>query len=62
ATESARIAEAIGSDQDRARAYEVVALACLPLGDWHRGLEFEQRRMQLSVPRHDIPDVGDIHV
>jgi hypothetical protein len=62
ATEAAAVAESSGTDEDRARAYETMALVCLPVGDWRRGLEFERRRVELAVPQRHIPDVGDIHV
>lgn len=62
AEESAALAERLGAAEEQARAYEMMALACLPLGDWQRGLECERRRASLTDLNRDVTEAADVHV
>jgi len=59
---SAHLAEAIGAEAERAQAYEMMALACLPLGDWQRGVECERRRASLVDLNREVAEVADVHL
>jgi predicted ATPase len=62
AEESARLAEVLGAEADLAQAYELMALACLPLGEWHRGVEYERRRASLVDLNRDVTEAADVHL
>jgi DNA-binding SARP family transcriptional activator len=58
----ARLAEALGAAADQAQAYEMMALACLPLGEWQRGAEYERRRASLVDLNRVVTETGDVHL
>lgn len=62
AAESARLAEALGADVDLAQAYEMLALACLPLGEWRRGAEYERLRASRVDLNRDVAEAADVHL
>lgn len=62
AEEGAALAERLGAGDELAQAYEMMALACLPLGDWQRGLECERRRASLTDLNRDVTEAADVHV
>lgn len=43
-------------------AYEMLALVYHALGEWQRGLDFEQRRARLAGPELDVTEAFDIHL
>jgi DNA-binding SARP family transcriptional activator len=59
---SARLAESIGAAADLAQAYEMMALACLPLGEWRRGADYELRRASLVDLNRAVTEAGDVHL
>jgi hypothetical protein len=46
---------------ERARAYEVMGLACHSLGEWQKGLEYELTRDALPVPGF-VDDALELHL
>ncbi|MGH2557697.1 MAG: ATP-binding protein [Thermomicrobiales bacterium] len=60
--EGLRLAEEAASAPDVARACEMVAMACLPLGQWQRGLEFEQRSGALTDLNGVVRETADVHL
>ncbi|HEX5502996.1 MAG TPA: hypothetical protein VFW96_10260, partial [Thermomicrobiales bacterium] len=62
AEEGAALAERLGAAEELSRAYEMMALACLPLGDWQRGLACERRRASLTDLNPDVTEAADVHV
>jgi DNA-binding SARP family transcriptional activator/predicted ATPase len=62
AEKALRLAETAGSRLDIAQACEMIAMACLPLGHWRRGLEFERRHAALADPTQALRDVADVHI
>jgi tetratricopeptide (TPR) repeat protein len=62
AQRSLDIAEALDNVPARARAYEMLALACHSLGEWQQGLNFEQQRSTLVGPNLDVTDAFDVHL
>jgi predicted ATPase len=60
--EALRLAEEMGTDADVAQACELVAMACLPLGQWRRGMEFERRHAVLADSLQAMRDVADAHI
>lgn len=61
AEESAELARDLGSEADLAQALEMVAMACLPLGQWQRGVEYERQHAGLVDLNRFVRDVTDIH-
>jgi predicted ATPase len=59
---SLRAAEKAGSQVDKMLAYEALALAHLPLGNWKRGMEYECRRRSLCDLNRDIAAISDVHL
>jgi DNA-binding SARP family transcriptional activator len=55
-------AELTGQPAMVAQAYEMLALACLPLGEWQRGIEYERRRRSLVDLNKDIAAASDVHL
>jgi DNA-binding SARP family transcriptional activator/predicted ATPase len=55
-------AVASGDTAQRARAYEVLALACHSLGDWQKGVECELNRQALGVGGFDTDEAFDAHL
>jgi len=62
ARESLNVAEAIGAEADAAKAYEMMALCCAPLGDWQHGLEYEAQRLSKADLNRYLADVSDVHL
>jgi hypothetical protein len=62
ARESLRVAEALGAMAEAARAYEMMALACVPLGAWQQGLEYEAQRLSKVDLNRYLADVSDVHL
>ena len=56
------LAEALGAEADLAQSYELMALACLPLGEWRRGVEFERRRASIVDLNRDVTEAADVHL
>jgi tetratricopeptide (TPR) repeat protein len=56
-----RAAQTSGDISERARAYEVMALACHSLGDWQKGVEYELSRDALQVPGF-VDEALDVHL
>lgn len=44
AQEALELAEAVGAKAEASQACELLAMACLPLGRWEEGLDYEMRR------------------
>jgi DNA-binding SARP family transcriptional activator len=57
-----QLAESAGSEDDLAQGLEMAAMACLPLGHWQRGLDYERRRSGLSDVTRLIRDAADVHL
>ncbi|HEY7350781.1 MAG TPA: AAA family ATPase [Ktedonobacterales bacterium] len=62
AQKSLAIAEHLKKPISLARAYEMLALVCHSLGEWQRGLDFEQQRARLTGPELDVTEAFDIHL
>ncbi|MGH7598410.1 MAG: ATP-binding protein [bacterium] len=64
ARESLSVAEALGPDGsgDAAKAYEMMALCCAPLGEWRHGLEYEAQRLSRVDLNRYLADVSDVHL
>jgi predicted ATPase len=62
AQRSLRIAEELGDPTLVARAFEMLALACHSLGEWQRGLDFEEKRSAVGGPELDVSDAFDAHL
>ncbi len=64
ARESLGVAEALGPDAsgDAAKAYEMMALCCVPLGEWRHGLEYEAQRLSRVDLNRYLADVSDVHL
>ncbi|MCI0698149.1 AAA family ATPase [candidate division KSB1 bacterium] len=64
ARESLSVAEALGPDAsgDAAKAYEMMALCCAPLGEWRHGLEYEAQRLSRVDLNRYLADVSDVHL
>ncbi len=55
-------AEMSGEEESKARAYEVMALACHSLGDWQRGVEYEMSRHAMGRSGFDTDEAFDAHL
>lgn len=55
-------AHSSGDDEEQARAYEVMALACHSLGDWQKGIEYDMNRNELGVSGFDVDSTFDAHL
>ncbi|HEX9838077.1 MAG TPA: AAA family ATPase [Anaerolineales bacterium] len=62
AQKSLDIAEHIQRTEAIARAFEMLALACHSLGEWQRGLHFEEQRALLAGAGLDVTDAFDVHL
>jgi tetratricopeptide (TPR) repeat protein len=62
ARESLSVAEALGAQTDAAKAYEMMALCCAPLGEWRHGLEYEAQRLSRVDLNRYLADVSDVHL
>jgi len=62
AEEAARLAAQLGAADEEARALGMVALACLPLGDWARGVECERQHAGLAGSDWNVAEVADVHL
>ena len=62
AQKSLAIAEHLNEPISLARAYEMLALVYHSLGEWQRGLDFEQQRARLTGPELDVTEAFDIHL
>lgn len=62
AQRSLEIAERINKPNAIARAFEMLALACHSLGEWQKGLLFEEQRAVLAGPALDVSDAFDVHL
>lgn len=62
AEESLHHAETARLPGDVAQAYEILALSCLPLGDWQRGIEYERRRAGLVDLDRELAAASDVHL
>lgn len=62
AQKSLDIAEHIQRTEAIARAFEMLALACHSLGEWQRGLHFEEQRALLAGSGLDVTDAFDVHL
>jgi tetratricopeptide (TPR) repeat protein len=62
AQKSLAIAERLGDPLSLARAYELLALAYHSLGEWQRGLDFEQQRSLLTGAQLDVTEAFDVHL
>jgi tetratricopeptide (TPR) repeat protein len=62
AQESLAVAEALGAEADAAKAYEMMALCCVPLGEWRQGLHYEAQRLSLVDLNRYLADVSDVHL
>lgn len=62
AQKSLEIAERINKPNAIARAFEMLALACHSLGEWQKGLAFEEKRAVLAGPALDVTDAFDVHL
>jgi DNA-binding SARP family transcriptional activator len=62
AQKSLDVAEHIQKTEAIARAFEMLALACHSLGEWQRGLHFEEERTLLAGAGLDVTDAFDVHL
>jgi DNA-binding SARP family transcriptional activator len=62
AQKSLEIAERLNKPNAIARAFEMLALACHSLGEWQKGLLFEEQRAVLAGPALDVSDAFDVHL
>jgi DNA-binding SARP family transcriptional activator len=62
AQRSLSIAERADDQGAIARAFEMLALACHSLGEWQRGLGFEEQRATLAGSGLEVTDAFDIHL
>lgn len=62
AQKSLDMAERINKPEAIARAFEMIALACHSLGEWQKGLDFEEKRTLLAGPSLDVTDAFDVHL
>lgn len=62
AQKSLEVAERIDRSVAIARAFEMLALACHSLGEWQKGLQFEERRALLAGSGLDVTDAFDVHL
>jgi predicted ATPase len=62
AQQSLSVAEALGAQADAAKAYEMMALCCVPLGEWRHGLEYEAQRLSRVDLNRYLADVSDVHL
>jgi predicted ATPase len=62
AQKSLDIAERINKPNAIARAFEMLALACHSLGEWQKGLMFEEQRAVLAGLALDVSDAFDVHL
>ena len=62
AQKSLEVAESIDRSEAIARAFEMLALACHSLGEWQKGLQFEERRALLAGSGLDVTDAFDVHL
>jgi tetratricopeptide (TPR) repeat protein len=62
AQKSLDIAEHIQRTEAIARAFEMLALACHSLGEWQKGLHFEEQRALLAGSGLDVTDAFDVHL
>ncbi len=62
ARRSLYIAEQLGNNEAKARAYEAIALACHARGDWEQGLAFEKQRAALVGSNLDVTRAYDLHL
>ena len=62
AQKSLEVAEHIHRAEAIARAFEMLALACHSLGEWQRGLHFEEQRALLAGSGLDVTDAFDVHL
>lgn len=58
---STELARRLGSEADLAQALEMISTACLPLGQWKRGLEHERQHAGLVDLNRFVRDVSDVH-
>ncbi len=61
ANESAQLARELGSEADLAQALEMASMACLPLGQWRRGLDYEREHEGIVDVNRFVRDVADVH-
>ncbi len=62
AQKSLGVAERINQPDAIARAFEMLALACHSLGEWQRGIQYEQQRATLVGSGLDVTDAFDVHL
>jgi tetratricopeptide (TPR) repeat protein len=62
AQKSLEVAERIDRSEAIARAFEMLALACHSLGEWQKGLQFEEQRALLAGSGLDVTDAFDVHL
>ncbi len=62
ARESLSVAEALGAHAEAAKAYEMMALCCAPLGEWRQGLAYESQRLSRVDLNQYLADVSDVHL
>jgi tetratricopeptide (TPR) repeat protein len=62
AQKSLEIAQRLNKPNAIARAFEMLALACHSLGEWQKGLVFEEKRAVLAGPALDVSDAFDVHL
>jgi DNA-binding SARP family transcriptional activator len=62
AQKSLEVAERINRSEAIARAFEMLALACHSLGEWQKGLLFEEKRASLVGAGLDVTDAFDVHL
>ncbi|MCK6585455.1 MAG: tetratricopeptide repeat protein, partial [Anaerolineales bacterium] len=62
AQKSLHVAERLNKPNAIARAFEMLALACHSLGEWQKGLLFEEQRAVLAGPALDVSDAFDVHL
>lgn len=55
-------AERLGDSRLIAKGYEILSLSCHSLGEWRKGIEFEERRQRLVGKTVDVAQAFDVHL
>jgi tetratricopeptide (TPR) repeat protein len=57
-----QVAERQGDPKIIAKGYEILSLSCHSLGEWKKGIEFEERRRALVGSTVDVAQAFDVHL
>ena len=62
AQESLAVAKELGDDDAITQAYEIMALCCVPLGEWRMGMDYEDQRIGRADFNRHLADISDVHL